>query len=235
MMAARLVRRIRDAKMETPAAANQLVKALRALFSWANEAEETTVDPTIGVKKLKYASAGHHSWTADEIEQYYERHPTAHKRGSRWIFCATLRGDARTHYGWVLNIFATVAFVSVRPRMSIAIRSRLTFPCIPRSQPALRQRGLAIWHSQSPNTVSRFTANGFGNKFKEWCRQADLPNCSAHGVSKATAAALAEARATRHQIMVITGHQTLEEVERYIALNACVICIPKIKARQLAE
>jgi hypothetical protein len=32
--------------METPAAANQLVKALRALFSWANEAEETTVDPT---------------------------------------------------------------------------------------------------------------------------------------------------------------------------------------------
>jgi hypothetical protein len=33
--------------------------------------------------------------------------------------------------------------------------------------------------------------------------------------------------ATPHQIMVITGHQTLEEVERYIALNACVICIPK--------
>jgi integrase/recombinase XerD len=54
MMAPRLVRRIRDAKMETPAAANQLVKALRALFSWANKAEETTVDPTIGVKKLKY-------------------------------------------------------------------------------------------------------------------------------------------------------------------------------------
>jgi integrase/recombinase XerD len=44
------VRRIRDAKAETPAAANQRVKALRALFSWANEAEETTVNPTIGIK-----------------------------------------------------------------------------------------------------------------------------------------------------------------------------------------
>ncbi len=60
-----------------------------------------------------------------------------------------------------------------------------------------------------------FTANGFGNKFKDWCRQADLPHCSAHGVRKATATALAEAGATSHQIMSVTGHQTLEEVERY--------------------
>ena len=60
-----------------------------------------------------------------------------------------------------------------------------------------------------------FTANGFGNKFKDWCRQAGLPHCSAHGLRKATAAALAEAGATPHEIMAITGHQTLDEVERY--------------------
>jgi len=60
-----------------------------------------------------------------------------------------------------------------------------------------------------------FTANGFGNKFKDWCRQADLPHCSAHGVRKATSTALAESGATPHEIMAITGHQTLEEVERY--------------------
>jgi integrase/recombinase XerD len=39
MMAPRHIRRIRDAKIDTPAAANQRIKALRALFSWANEAE----------------------------------------------------------------------------------------------------------------------------------------------------------------------------------------------------
>jgi integrase/recombinase XerD len=60
-----------------------------------------------------------------------------------------------------------------------------------------------------------FTANGFGNKFKDWCRQAGLPHCSSHGLRKATAAALAEAGATPHEIMAITGHQTLDEVERY--------------------
>ena len=60
-----------------------------------------------------------------------------------------------------------------------------------------------------------FTANGFGNKFKDWCRQANLPHCSAHGVRKATSTALAESGATAHEIMAVTGHQTLEEVERY--------------------
>ena len=74
MMQPRHVRKMRDAKAATPAAANQLVKALRALFSWANEAEETTMNPTIGIKKLRYRSEGHHTWADEEIEQYYERH-----------------------------------------------------------------------------------------------------------------------------------------------------------------
>lgn len=60
-----------------------------------------------------------------------------------------------------------------------------------------------------------FTPNGFGNAFKEWCRQANLPHCTAHGLRKAAAARLAERGATAHEIMSITGHRTLEEVERY--------------------
>ena len=60
-----------------------------------------------------------------------------------------------------------------------------------------------------------YTPNGFGNAFKDWCRQADLPHCTAHGLRKATAARLAERGATAHEIMAITGHRTLGEVERY--------------------
>jgi hypothetical protein len=79
MMQPRHVRGLRDAKAATPAAANQLLKALRRLFSWANEAEETTVNPTIGVQKISYRSDGHHTWTDEEIRQYYERHPLGTK------------------------------------------------------------------------------------------------------------------------------------------------------------
>lgn len=43
-----------------------------------------------------------------------------------------------------------------------------------------------------------------------------LPDrCVTHGLRKAAARLLAEAGCTPHQIMAITGHKTLVEVERY--------------------
>jgi integrase/recombinase XerD len=59
-----------------------------------------------------------------------------------------------------------------------------------------------------------FTPAGFGQWFRDQC-DPNLHHCSAHGLRKATAAALAEAGATTHEIMAVTGHQSLEEVERY--------------------
>lgn len=52
-----------------------------------------------------------------------------------------------------------------------------------------------------------FSTADFGNRFRGWCDQA--------GLRKATAARLAERGCTPHEIMAVTGHQTLEEVERY--------------------
>lgn len=44
-----------------------------------------------------------------------------------------------------------------------------------------------------------------------------MPQCSGHGLRKACARRLAEAGATAPEIMSITGHKTLAEVQRYIA------------------
>ncbi len=60
-----------------------------------------------------------------------------------------------------------------------------------------------------------FTAAGFGNWFREVCDSIGLPQCSAHGLRKAAARRLAEAGATPHEIMAVTGHESLREVERY--------------------
>jgi integrase len=46
--------------------------------------------------------------------------------------------------------------------------------------------------------------------------QAGLPDrCVTHGVRKAAARRLAEAGCSAHEIMAITGHESLKEVERY--------------------
>jgi hypothetical protein len=61
------------------------------------------------------------------------------------------------------------------------------------------------------------SAEGLGNAMRKWCNEAKLPECSGHGLRKACARRLAEAGATAPEIMSITGHKTLAEVQRYIA------------------
>lgn len=50
---------------------------------------------------------------------------------------------------------------------------------------------------------------------RDWFNQANLPHLSSHSMRKSTTASLAQAGASPHEIMSITDHQTLEEVERY--------------------
>ena len=60
-----------------------------------------------------------------------------------------------------------------------------------------------------------YTTAGFGNAMRDWFDQANLRHCSAHGLRKATPTQMAERGATPHELMAVTGHQSLEEVERY--------------------
>jgi hypothetical protein len=59
-----------------------------------------------------------------------------------------------------------------------------------------------------------FASNGFGNKFRNWCDQADLPHCTAHGL-KAGACIAAENGATEKQLTAIFGWQTMKEAAHY--------------------
>jgi integrase len=60
-----------------------------------------------------------------------------------------------------------------------------------------------------------YSRKGFGNKFRQWCDEAGLSNCSAHGLRKAAARRFAEAGCTNQQIKAWTGHTTDTEVARY--------------------
>jgi enterobacteria phage integrase len=61
-----------------------------------------------------------------------------------------------------------------------------------------------------------YTVKGFANMIAEAIRDAGLPErCVPHGLRKAAARRLAEAGCTPHEIMAVTGHKTLAEVERY--------------------
>jgi integrase len=62
-----------------------------------------------------------------------------------------------------------------------------------------------------------FTANGFGNKIREWCDAAGLPECSSHGLRKLLLIRLAELGLNTETIMAISGHKNRTEVDTYVA------------------
>jgi hypothetical protein len=79
MMESRHVRRLRDELAEKPGAANQRLKALKALFSWAMEAEEIKHNPARDVRLIKYKTKEHHTWTLAEVETFEKRWPLGTK------------------------------------------------------------------------------------------------------------------------------------------------------------
>jgi hypothetical protein len=61
-----------------------------------------------------------------------------------------------------------------------------------------------------------FTANGFGNKMRDWCNQAGLPQCSAHGLRKLGATIAAENGATLAQLMAMFDWSSPRIAMKYI-------------------
>ncbi|KQO80566.1 integrase [Methylobacterium sp. Leaf90] len=215
MMQARHVRTLRNGKRETPAAANTMLKALKALFKWANENGRASSDPTRNVDFLKYAKKGFHPWSPSEVEAYEAAHlvgTTARLALELLLYTAGRREDV-VRFG--PHNLAAGRFRFVQGKNEDRAPVLIDIPVHPDLAEAIAaaQPSGAIFiltHYGRP-----FTPNGFGNRFKKWCIQAGLPHCSAHGCRKAAAARLATRGATAHQIMSVTGHQSLAEVERY--------------------
>lgn len=213
---AKHIRRMMDAKAETPAAANTMLKALRALFKWAVKAGEADHNPARDVEKVEYYSKGFHTWTPDEVRRFEERHPIGTKARlamALLLYTAGRREDAVRLGPQHLKdgrLRFTQAKNENRSPVQIDIPVHPDLAAIIEATPLVGHATFLVTDYGKP-----FSAAGFGNKFRQWCTEAGLPHCSAHGLRKATATRLAESGATAHEIQAITGHQTLELVELY--------------------
>jgi integrase len=216
----RHVRARRDAIMDTPAAANSLIKTLRQLFRFAIRYDLHETNPAEQVEYLTTNAEGYHSWTLGEIEAYEAAHPFG-SMARLALALALYTGQRRSdliRFGWqylredhegVLWLVFTQHKGRNRHPISLEI------PIIPELQRHLAGE-LVGTETFLVNEYRRpFTVAGFGNRFRKWCDAAGLKNCSVHGLRKAAAARLAELGCSEFEIMAITGHQTSKEVTRY--------------------
>ena len=211
------VRKLRDAKADTPEAANALVKALRQVFKWAVEAEPVDSNPAKEVPYIETGSQGFHSWTIEEVRQYEARHPigTRARLALALLLYTTQRRSDVVRLGHKMALNGWLKFIQVknakRKPISLEIPIMAELQRIIDATTPLGKDTYLVTKFGRP-----FTADGFGNRFRKWCDEAGLPpHCTAHGLRKAGSARLAELGASDREIMAITGHQTAKEVDRY--------------------
>lgn len=218
MLDPRHVRKLRDEIAETPAAANNMVKCLRQLFTWAIAARLCDRNPAKDLPSLKLDNPdGHHSWTAADIAAFENRHPvgtTARLAMALLLYTGQRRSDV-VLMGWqhVRDGWLTLTQQKNKGRRPVT----LSIPVLPQLLAIIEATPSAQEHATFLTTGAGqpYGVAGFGNRFREWCDQAGLPHCSAHGLRKAMAAALAESGAGENEIMAWTGHRTSAEVTRY--------------------
>lgn len=211
----RHVRVRRDEMSDRPEAANGMVKALRQLYRFALRYDLHDDNPAEKVEYLKGNPDGFHSWTLEEIAKFEEVHPVgtqARLALALAIYTGQRRSDlvqfGRQHVrdGWLV-------FTQHKGRNRNPVRMEI--PIIPELQRIIEQTTTGDLTFLVTAFKRPFTSNGFGNRFRKWCDEAGLKECSVHGLRKAAAARLAELGCTEQEIMAITGHRTSKEVTRY--------------------
>jgi integrase len=208
----RHIKRMVAAKADTPGAANKLLRTLKMLMRFAVEEEVRRDDPTTGLKRLTIKGGGFKAWEEEDIAAFEAAHPV----GSRarlalalLLYTAQRRGDV-VRMGWQ-HVRGTR--ISVKQHKT---GTTLWIPMHPALQAVLAATPLENMTFLVTFFGKPFAAAGFGNWFADCCREAGLAKgYNAHGLRKAAARRLAEAGCTSKQIMAVTGHRSIEEVERY--------------------
>lgn len=203
-----------DAKATTPGAARDLLRALRSLLRFCVLAGLREDDPTVGVKLPRHRTEGFYSWTEDDIAKYRAHHAIGSR--PRLAFELMLNtGLRRSDAVRVGPQHIRDGALHVRPQKTGG--PVLVIPVAPELAAAIAASPSGNLTFLVTRTGTPFTAAGFGNHFRDWCNEAGLPHCSAHGLRKAICRRLAEAGCSSLQIAAITGHKTSRLVDHYTA------------------
>ena len=206
---------LRDRKLEFPEAANGRVKAIRQVFRFGVKKKYVASNPAREVEYLKTGSTGFYTWTIEDVQQFDAKHPIGTKARlalALLMFTGQRRSDiirfGKQHVKGGKLIFTQWKGRNRKPK-------RLQLPILPAPQRIIEASPCGDMTFLVNDLGRPFTDAGFGNKMRDWCDQAGLPECTAHGVRKAGATIAAENGATAHQLMAIFGWDTLTQAEVY--------------------
>ncbi|MHC2090050.1 tyrosine-type recombinase/integrase [Methylobacterium sp. CM6244] len=220
-MTSAAIRLLRDRKADTPEGANNRLKAIRAVFKWANkpDVQAASHDPSKAVQRIQNVTDGHHTWTEAKVNRFIDKHPIGTK--AYLALCLLLYGGGRRSDVVVfgpqhVQVEAGEKWLTYTQHKGRNKNPmKIQVPILPELDAAIGSSLIGDKTFLVTSFGKPFTSNGFGNKMKEWCVEAGLPHCSSHGLRKAGATLAAESGATVNQMMAIFGWRTSDMAELY--------------------
>lgn len=209
------IRRILDRKAETPEAANNWLKSIRAVFKWANEQEHAAHNPAKNIAKTRVKTDGFHAWTIDEVAQFEDFYPIGTKPRlalALLLYTGCRRADVvafgKQHIrdGWL-------TYTQDKNRRTNPVT--LSLPVLPALAEIIAATPTGDLQFVVTESGSSYTNEGFGKQFRKWATRAGLPHCTPHGLRKAGAIRAAGAGVTANELMAMFGWRDIKQAELY--------------------
>lgn len=205
---------VKAAARSKPAAYN-LRKRLHMLMAFAIKREFRPDNPVLLVDKVEYEAKGYEHWEEDDIAKFRARWKigTTQRLAFELLLHTGLRVSDAVRLGpqHLKNGVHTIVVQKTKKEVSIPLHVDLVPVLAAISDKHLTY--LATKYGGRSRSSKAFT-----NYIIDAAKNAGLPpHRSAHGLRKAICIRLAEAGCDALRIMAITGHQSLAEVQTYIA------------------
>jgi integrase len=193
-----------------------MLRTIKMLMRFAIDENIRADDPTFGVKKIRLASSdGFHSWSEDEVAAYEARHPVGTKARlalDLLLYTAQRRADVARMGPQHVEQIDGEDMIRVKQQKTGV---ELLLPILPPLATSLAATPTGHLVFLTTTSGKPFTPAGFGNWFRDRCREAGLRDCPAHGLRKAATKRLADAGCTDEEMMAWTGHGTRAMLTRY--------------------
>ena len=211
-----IVMRIRDSMTATPGAADNMIKAIRALYAWGIDQAHVSDNPASGISTINRGT-GATPWSVSDMKQFRSTHPIGtvpHLALTLFMFTACRIDDVVKLGRGNETLRDGIASLSWMPGKRGS--APVTVPIMPPLERALAARKI-VGSTYLLSMLGRPYASGaaFGNKFRRWVAEAGLTDRSPHGIRKAAAELMALEGASQYHIMAVHGHTQAATSEIY--------------------
>lgn len=197
-----------------PHAARRLRTQLIKLFDLALKLEWVITNPAALSERVKAPTFGYHTWTDSQIEQFRSAHKlgTTARAAMEIMFWTFQRPGDAYRFGPQHIEGDKIRYMQAKTGKTLLLPAAREMLRAIAALPNVSKEAFLINAYGHP-----YTRAGFSNRFRKWCDEAGLPNCTAHGLRKAAAARLANHGATNSQLKAMGGWTNDKGVSIYTA------------------